>query len=318
MPNRRLLFSTPVPTPVLEWCLNHRDGILMVGSCFTENIGGRLVASGFDCKVNPFGIQYNPLSMAECLRRCLTGEKVGEEHLVQHNGLWHSWLHHGSFSSADKNECLRRCNDAIDRTYHFLTEKCDTLMLTMGTAFVYELVEPTESVRVVSNCHKVPQRLFAKRLVGMDEIEAAWEPIWEMLKVLPREVRVLFTISPIRHWADGAHGNQLSKATLMLAVERMLGERRGYFPAYEIVMDELRDYRFYDEDMLHPSKMAEEVVWQRLKDALMDDSTAMLAEKYQQLERLRGHRPMFPESEEYGLYMKRIAALEQEILTLRK
>lgn len=307
-------FQTVVPNPHYDWRISHDGGVLLVGSCFTENIGARLVDSGFACLVNPFGILYNPISMAEALRRCLNREFVGEEHLVNHNGLWHSWLHHGSFSSDSKEGCLQKCNESIAAAHRFLFEECETVVLTLGSAYLYELLDSSFSPSVVGNCHKVPAARFEKRRVSEDEIVAAWEPIWVMLRSLPRNPKVLFTVSPIRHWADGAHGNQLSKSTLLLAVEKMMGEGRDYFPAYEIVMDELRDYRFYADDLLHPSRLAEGVIWGRLQYCLMDSATIELSEKYQRLHRLQAHRPMNRNGEEFEKYEQRLRALQHELL----
>lgn len=285
--------------------LHHSQPIMLVGSCFTENIGAKLSDYGFSTLVNPFGILYNPLSIAECLRRCLFGEAITEHELVEHNGLWHSWIHHGSFSSATKEDCLARCNNAIQEAHDAL-KKPHTIIVTLGTAYSYFLkngeISPTLPV---ANCHKVPAGSFSKRLLSIEEITKAFE-------ALPLgDHKLIFTVSPIRHWADGAHGNQLSKSTLLLAIDQM--PKAIYFPSYEIMMDELRDYRFYDSDMLHPSPLAVDIIWQKFQEAFLEKETQELGQKYSLLLSMKAHRPLFPESEAYQKHLQKIADLEKEL-----
>ena len=221
-------------------------------------------AAGFDMLCNPFGTLYNPLSIVACLRRAVDNRLMEGEELVLHDGLWHSWLHHSRFSHVDREECLSRCNEAIRRTHDFLKRK-PLLVVTFGTAWVFE-----RGGNVVAYCHKVPQREFVRRRLTVEEIVEVWQP---MVDVLGCEM--LFTVSPIRHTADGAHGNQLSKATLLLAVDRLTETNRGvyYFDSYELLMDEMRDYRFYARDMCHPSEVAVEIVWERLQETYMSAAT---------------------------------------------
>lgn len=269
--------STPVAVAPSLLRLSQDRPILLIGSCFTESIGLRLKDFGFRVMMNPFGILYNPLSIAECLRRCLIGEEITENELVERDGLWHSWLHHGSFSHPAKEDCLAACNQRLHQAQNLLKEN-PLVILTLGTAWVYE-----HKGRVVANCHKVPGKEFTKRLLTIDEIVAAYAPL-----PLPQ---TLWTVSPIRHWADGAHGNQLSKSTLLLASEQLQGE---YFPAYEIVMDELRDYRFYDRDMLHPSPLAVDIVWERFQQTYMDTPTLTLGQECHQQNKRMAHKPIHP------------------------
>lgn len=294
--------------------LNHGDSMVLVGSCFTDNIGDKLETAAFDVLRNPFGILYNPFSIAQCLQRCLADKEITEDDLVCQQGQWHSWLHHGSFSQSTPQECLRLCNCSLHEAHAYL-QQCSTLVITFGTSNVYRL---KGSGRVVGNCHKVPQQQFVKQLSTVDDIVREWQKI---LYQLPQHVKkIIFTVSPIRHWADGAHGNQLSKATLLLAIDRLVGRRSGhviaYFPAYELMMDELRDYRFYADDLLHPSTLATEIIWQRFEQTYMDEATRLIAAKSEQLYRMQQHRPFFPDSEEYRQHQAKTQQLQQELQAL--
>lgn len=299
--------QTSITTAPSPHKLHHSQPLLLVGSCFTESIGAKLSDFGFSTLVNPFGILYNPLSIAECLRRCLAGEEISEHDLVEHNGLWHSWLHHGSFSAATQEDCLARCNQVI-REAHAALQQPHTIIVTLGTAYAYFLNDGSLSPALpVANCHKVPASRFTKRLLSLQEITTAFDA----LDVGSHQL--IFTVSPIRHWADGAHGNQLSKSTLLLAINQM--RQALYFPSYEIMMDELRDYRFYDRDMLHPSPLAVDIIWQKFQDTFLERETLELGKKHSLLHSMKAHRPLFPESEAYQRHLQKIAELEHELNT---
>ncbi|MDY5969234.1 MAG: GSCFA domain-containing protein [Bacteroidales bacterium] len=308
------LLNTPVPTTPQPFQLTHQDRLLLLGSCFADNIGQRLQDAAFTVKRNPFGALYNPLSTAQCLLRCLEGKPICDEDLVYHNGLWHSWLHHGNFSQPSKENCLKECNTELCQTHEFL-EDCNTLIVTFGTAFAYRLASDG---RVVGNCHKLPQQTFEKCLLDVDEIVNAWK---ETLSAAcgngNKPLRVIFTVSPIRHWRDGAHENAISKATLLLAIHKLAAEELhgtvSYFPSFEIMMDELRDYRFYADDMLHPSTLAQNIIWERFLNAYVSDATRAVVQKAELLTRMKTHRPLFPESEAYTQYQRKMAALEEKL-----
>lgn len=294
--------------------LSHTDALLLAGSCFTDNIGDRLESAAFDVQRNPFGILYNPFSIAQSLQRCMEDRELTEGDLVQQQGQWHSWMHHGSFSQSTPEACLRLCNSSLHATHAYL-QQCSALIITFGTAYLYRL---KSDGRVVGNCHKIPQQQFVKQLPAVDDIVREWQ---KLLYGLPRNVeKIIFTVSPIRHWADGAHGNQLSKATLLLAIERLVGHRAGhviaYFPAYELMMDELRDYRFYADDMLHPSPLATEIIWRRFAGAYMSELTRRIADKAEQLYRMQQHRPLHPDSEEYRQHQVKTVQLQHELQAL--
>ena len=306
-------FTTPIPIEKQPVSISHNSRILLVGSCFTENIGNRLAYHGFKTLANPCGILYNPISIGQCLEMVADNTPVGEESLVQSNGLWHSWLHHGRFSHPDKTTCLQNCNDAIREAHDFLLG-ADTVILTLGTAFVYELPDGT----VAANCHKMPGTSFRTRLTTVEELSEYYRKIIGRLKALRNDIRIIFTVSPIRHWKDGYRQNTLSKATLHLLVDELQRSTDNvfYFPAYEIVMDELRDYRFYDTDLLHPSPTAVEYIWEKFSDAYFDEATKALCQKVAQWRKMSQHRPLFPESAEYKAFAEKLKELEKEISEL--
>ena len=247
-------FRTRVELPEKGPEIKHSDSLMLWGSCFAENVGNLLTDNKFSCDVNPFGILYNPLSIAKALQQLLE-EKVYElSDLEYRNGQWFSLMHHTSFSSADSRQTLQCINERLESAARSL-KTVNWMIFTWGTARVYEWKENGE---VVGNCHKLPDRLFSRRLLEVDEITRLYTPLLDRIRQVNPGVRFLFTVSPIRHAKDGMHGNQLSKATLLLAADYLCSRYSDchYFPSYEIMMDELRDYRFYADDMLHPSPLS--------------------------------------------------------------
>lgn len=260
MPN----LTTPVAVALMPFAVDFTMGIVSLGSCFADEIGRRLQDGDFHVELNPFGALYNPASIATALRRLMEDREIGLEDLVEHEGLWHSWHHHGSFSRTTAAETLAVCNSRIHQAHQALRE-ARLLMVTFGTAWVFE-----KDGNIVANCHKLPPQMFVRRRMTVEEIVALWRPLLSEMAAYYPELNVLFTVSPIRHLADGAHGNQLSKSTLLLAVDQLADDRKTfYFPSYEIVLDELRDYRFFDEKMTHPTSVAVNVVLERFQCATM-------------------------------------------------
>ena len=246
-------FTTPIEISHLA-SYGFEDSFLLVGSCFTANIGRRMKQSFLQTAENPFGELYNPLSVAECLRWIKSDRLFEASDLIYHNGLYHSMLHHGSFSMPTQQETLDKINNQLLQARNLVSKaKRLHLIITFGSAFVYE-----RENKVVGNCHKLPDNEFNVRRLTVDEIVAEWKPIIKEWS----NADFIFTVSPIRHKKYGMHGNQLSKATLLLAVEQL---GATYFPAYELMLDELRDYRFYADDMLHPSEQAVYYIWQQFQ-----------------------------------------------------
>ena len=246
------------------WQIGYEDKILMLGSCFSDEIGEQMQQRYLHVTCNPFGTLYNPLSIAQALQM-----KDAPE-LIEHDGLWHSMAHHGSFSRSSKEDAEKAVRESIETMQKALAE-ATVVIITFGTAWIYEWNKDrfAEGIKnkdhVVANCHKLPENVFMRRRLTVEEIVAAWKPILEQYK----DKHWLFTVSPIRHIKDGLHENQLSKATLLQAVEQ-LGD---YFPSYEIMLDELRDYRFYADDLVHPSSMAVNYIWERFVDTFCTPQT---------------------------------------------
>lgn len=288
---------------------------MVMGSCFAEHIGKRLADMKWRAELNPFGVLYNPLSISEALMRLMKFRQYGDEELTCFpDGGWSTWLHHSRYSHSVKEMALATINASLEAGSRALAE-ADMLVITWGTAWVYQLRNTGE---VVGNCHKVPEREFVRYRLSVEEIVAEYTQLFGRLWALNPKVRVLFTVSPVRHLKDTLHGNQLSKATLLLAVDelcRRYPDRLHYFPAYEIVMDELRDYRFYAEDMAHPSAQAVEYVWERFVEHVTDhDAQAFIAE-WTKMVRAMAHRPFRPEAEEYKRFveqnLEKIMALKE-------
>ena len=291
--------------------------VLLVGSCFADEIGERMVRGGFDAMVNPFGTLYNPASIAVNLlravsekevelprscdspsvtasesmwgtsvSRCGARRQIDVGHVVFEDveGTWHSWLHHSSFSASDAAMVVERINSTTHRVADFLRE-ADVLIVTLGTAIIYRL---KESGMLVANCHKQPDSLFVRERLSAYDIVDQWQMLLQLLESVNPKMKIIFTVSPIRHKRDGYHVNQVSKGILLQAVEDIVNgntpegqivnskssnSKYDYFPSYEIMMDELRDYRFYADDMIHPSTKAVEYIWQRFQDTYFDSKT---------------------------------------------
>ena len=237
---------TPV-TIVADSKINHTHKMLILGSCFAENIGKWMWEGGFNVDLNPYGILYNPLSVAEAINEMVCCKQYAEDNLFEYRGLWNSNMHHGSFSSATSSETLQNINSRLQQSTDTLKQGLDILFITVGTSYIYV---DTLTDKVVGNCHKRPEKEFARRRISVEEIVTVYPSLIERLITYQPQLRIVFTVSPIRHLRDGLVENQRSKATLHLAVaqlEELYPTNVSYFPSYEIVQDELRDYRFYAE-----------------------------------------------------------------------
>lgn len=298
-------FQTKVELPAGLPPVTHSGQILLLGSCFAENMGRQLAENKFRVDINPFGILYNPLSVSAALGEILKGKVYLEEDLFFHNGLWNSPMHHGSFSASVPEDTLRNINNRLLQAHRSI-QQLDWLMLTFGTAYAYE---QKETGRVVSNCHKLPESTFTRRLLSVNEIVNAYTSLITTMAARNPDLKILLTVSPIRHIRDGMHANQLSKSTLLLAIERFQQQFPShifYFPSYEIVLDELRDYRFYADDMLHPSPMAVRYLWNRFSDAFFSAETQQIMSEVESIRRGLAHKPFHPGSETYQRFLGQI------------
>lgn len=299
-------FITPVEMPERGLEISPRSRSLWLGSCFAEHVGARMEAARMAVEINPFGVLYNPESIRQSLT-FLTEGKLPDDALFRgRDGLWHSWLHSGAFSSPDKDLCEKAIAERFARSRE-LFSRLDFLFVTLGTSHVY-VHKP--SGRTVANCHKEPAADFEEHTLEVEEMDEAWRPLLERLGKTHPRLTVVFTVSPYRYAKYGMHGNQLSKATLLLAVDRWCRDYGfcRYFPAYEIVTDELRDYRFYDRDMLHPSQQAVDYVWERFSQWAFTAETRRYHEEWNALRRDLEHRPLHPDSEEAHRFRKRTLA----------
>ena len=260
------------PSP---WKIGYDDKILLVGSCFADEIGEQMAQRYLQVTCNPFGTLYNPLSIAQAIN---LQSSISNLQLINHDGLWHSMAHHGSFSRPTKEETEQAVRASIETMQQALAE-ATVVIVTFGTAWVYEMRGDGLSVTgygIVGNCHKLPESCFTRRRLSVDEIVAAWRPILERYP----DKHWIFTVSPIRHIRDGLHENQLSKATLLQAIDSLTADQRlttndqrHYFEAFEIMLDELRDYRFYADDLVHPSSLAVNYIWERFVDTFCTPQT---------------------------------------------
>ena len=297
-PFRTSIVCTPAPDAER---LGVHSGVLFMGSCFAGNVGQRMEEACFRVLVNPHGVLFNPFSVAAALEAFLENRQVALGDLVERDGLWHSFQHHGSFSGLDAGKVVQAINAATLKGHSFLKEtRC--LVVTFGTAWVYAL---GEAQQVVANCHKFPARDFQRYRLSVRAVVERWQSLLMALRQVNPDLQVIFTVSPVRHWKDGAHGNQLSKAVLLLAVEELVGldAANAYFPAYELMMDELRDYRFYADDMLHPSAQAIDYIWEQFVTNELDAESQNILKDCLEIQKAMAHKPFNPDSEAYRKFI---------------
>ena len=289
-------FRTEISISQTNFNITHDCKIAMHGSCFAENIAMKFANAGFSIDLNPFGIAYNPLSLSQNLNRLLDNKPFMENELIKINDLYHSFSHHSRFSGINPTEVLEKINSRLEQSSTFL-RTANLLIITFGTAYVYRL---QSTGNVVSNCHKLPDKLFTYKRLTIDEIIGEWNGLIIRLQSFNPSLRLLFTVSPIRHWKDGAHENQISKSILLLSVDELIRNHLQccYFPAYELLMDDLRDYRFYSEDMIHPSLSAIEYIWNTFANTFFDNKTLKLNAAIDEIVTAKNHRLKNPFSEE--------------------
>jgi hypothetical protein len=306
-----MLFRSKMPLVPAPFALGFTDNFLAIGSCFTENIGQKLIERRFSVCQNPTGILYNPLSMLRTLTDILEARTYQITDIFQAQALWHSWQHHGRFSDVSPALALARMNESGQNAQSFF-EKTNRLLLTFGTATVYEWVETGE---IVGNCHKVPQSQFVKRRLTVDEILDAYVPVLEKITSLKPELRVVLTVSPVRHLRDGLIENNRSKAVLLLAAEALANQFSAvyYFPAYEIFIDDLRDYRFVKPDLMHPTEQAIDYIWQQFSETFFSAKTQALVAEIEKLQHQENHRPLHTNTESYEKFKANLSEKRAEI-----
>ncbi len=256
------------PSPVK---ITYNDRVFFIGSCFASNMGSQMELGHMPVMINPAGAVFNPVSVCNTLDLITGNKQFFSEDLHFNNGSWLSFFHYTDFSSEDPAAVLEKINTRTREASDFIRDS-KFLFVTFGTARVYIF---KKSRQIVSNCHKIPSAQFESKLLSVDEIVTLWEAQLDKLQLLYPQLNIVFTVSPIRHWKDGAHGNQVSKSVLFLAIEELLKHKSApkYFPAYELVMDDLRDYRFYNDDMLHPTSQAINYIWEAFAACYLEDGT---------------------------------------------
>lgn len=306
------LFRTPVEISESEFNLDYKKNTTMIGSCFTDYVGEKLTYYKFPVFINPFGVLYNPESVRNALDILMDEKYFEEKDLHRYNSRWLSFWHDTSFSGYDQEEVLQNINTGI-HTGHEWLKKTHLLIITFGTARVYHHIKIN---RIVSNCHKLPAKEFERYLLDINDIVKSYTELIRRLKKFNPNLHIVFTLSPVRHWKDGAAGNQQSKAILVLAIKKLLEEfpYLEYFPSYEIMMDELRDYRFYAEDMIHPGDTGIHYIWERFCDIYVKKSTRKLMEKVEAIVKARNHRPFHPRSLEYHDFLKKQIEKTEQLL----
>lgn len=290
---------TPKP---LSNTIHHHHRILLAGSCFTENIGNKLKQYKFSVLENPHGILFNPISIAESISSYIDNKQYGESDLFYYNERWHSWKHHSRFSHPGKTECLQAINQS-QQNAHLFIKNADWILITLGSAYAYTL--PLESNTVVANCHKVALDKFNKILLRTDEVSASLKNMIDKLLHFNPAVKIIFTISPVRHLRDGFVENNRSKSTLIQAVHQLTdNDRLFYFPSYELVIDDLRDYRFYAEDMVHPNYAATNYVWEKFVSTCIDESSQKLMKEINIINAAKNHKSFNPSSDQHKKFLQ--------------
>lgn len=297
---------------VSEHKISHADHLFLIGSCFSEHMSEKLRMSGFHVAENPYGILFNPLSISECLSQIISTEQR-EERLLERAGLYYSYDCHSSVYATSADE-LRLILKNIRETSLGHIKSSRYLIITLGSAHVYEL---KDHKTVVANCHKQPSAIFQKRLLKTEEIIEVYTDLVKALKALNPSIRVLFTVSPVKYLKDGVIENNVSKATLILAIHQLVSQgHAAYFPSYELVNDDLRDYRFYKEDMAHPNEYAIQYVWEKFADTFFNAETRKLTSDVNKLNASLSHRLLFPESEEAKKFLKELETRRQALKEL--
>lgn len=295
--------------------IDYKSKLLLMGSCFTENIGGKLDYFKFQNLQNPFGIVFHPVAIEKLVTRAINDEVFTEADVFQHNEQWHCFEVHSKLSTNDKDIFVSNLNSNLKSLKAYL-EEASHIIFTFGTAWIYRFIE-TDAI--VANCHKIPQKKFLKELLSVEEVSAAIENTITLIKAVNPNATVISTISPVRHIKDGFVENMQSKAHLLSGLhEAISGQKQAfYFPSFEIMMDELRDYRFYEEDMLHPNNLAISIIWERLKGVWIASETEGIQKEIETIQNGLKHRPFNPSSKANQQFQKnlqeKIASVQEKI-----
>jgi len=296
-------FRTKITDINYDLEIDYKSNLMFLGSCFTENIGNKLKEVKFNVDINPFGILYNPISVANSLNNLIEKKQFTEKDVFYFNERWNSYSHHSRFSNTNKKDTLKNINTRLNKSIDFL-KHTDYLFITFGTSWIYELAKTN---KVVSNCHKVPAKEFNKRILNVNEITEIYYDLIKSLQIINKNLKIIFTISPVRHLKDGFIENNISKSILRVAINNIIKSNSNcyYFPAYEILIDDLRDYRFYEDDLLHPNKTAVEYIFNFIGNSFFSEETFNLFNKIKKIVQAKLHLPFNSNSNEYFKFIKK-------------
>ncbi|KIQ22794.1 GSCFA domain-containing protein [Flavobacterium sp. MEB061] len=301
-------FRTQIPLSKTNNPIDYNSKVLSFGSCFAENMADKFDYFKFQNQTNPFGIIFNPVSIEKIIDRTVHEKWFTEKDVFFHNERWHSFDVHSDLSNSDRQELLETLNKAISETHKQLKEATH-IIITYGTSWIYRNLE---SEQIVANCHKVPQKQFLKELLSVDAIEKSIQNTINLIQTLNSDINFIFTISPVRHIKDGFAENQLSKSHLFAALHQVLKTHNSklitanYFPSYEIMMDELRDYRFYGEDMLHPNAVAIDYIWHKFSENYIAENAISIMNEIEEIQKSLRHRSFNPESEQHQKFLTKL------------
>jgi len=304
-------FNLNYTPPKASFDITHRDQLFLIGSCFSENIGSILYENKFNTLNNPEGILFNPLSIYNSLKNCLQKNNFEDKYILEKGGEYFSYLHHSSVKDLKKDYLIEKINKNTSSTFEFI-KNCNILIITFGTAYYYKHLALGSGV---ANCHKQPGSFFEKKLLPVNNIVNQYSSLVDALSKLNPKLKIIFTVSPVKYLKDGVIENNVSKATLLLSIHELVEQNQNcfYFPAYELVTDDLRDYRFYKEDLAHPNDLAIKYVWQKFSESFFNTETKLLNEKIGKLNIAKKHKRLHAHTEENSKLEKHIADLVSEI-----
>jgi hypothetical protein len=307
-----MILQTSIPLePKLTHRIDYHSKLVLLGSCFSENIGQKLAYYQLQTFQNPFGILFHPLGIERLITNAIQKKEYTEKDIFFHNERWHCFDVHSSKSMLTKEVFLSQLNQTLQNTYKQL-QNASHIIITLGTSWVYRYLKTNT---IVANCHKILQKEFKKEILSVDEITKSIQNIISLLQTINKKAIVIFTVSPVRHSKDGFIENQLSKSHLFAAIHRITNteNRSFYFPSYEIMMDELRDYRFYKEDMIHPNTIAIQYIWEKFQYVWMDKEAQNISVEIEKIQKGLAHKPFHPNSKEHQKFLKNLSLKKEKI-----
>jgi len=309
-----MLFQTQIPFKKQpDNQVDYHSKLLLIGSCFSENIGNKLSYYEFQANINPFGILFHPKAIEKFISDVVNKKTYTEEDVFFYNERWHSFHIHSSLSNSDKKVLVENLNTIVSKTNQQIKE-ASHIIITLGTSWVYKHIASNE---VVANCHKIPQKEFSKEILSVDEVSKSLQTIVTLLKNINSKISIIFTVSPIRHTKDGFIENMQSKSHLISGIHQTLNTLKNntyYFPSYEIMMDELRDYRFYKDDMIHPNTTAINYIWEKFNTVWISEEAIKTSKKVEIIKKGLAHKPFNPKSEKHLKFLENLAKKKEILL----